>query len=37
MEKGTARRFATVLLAEGLVLLGALLLAARLGSTMPPM
>ena len=37
MEKGVARRFAAVLLVEGLVLLVAMLLAARLGATMPPM
>ena len=37
MEKGAARRFACVLAVEGLVLLAALLLAARLGATMPPM
>ncbi len=37
MEKGTARRFAAVLLIEGAVLLAALLLAAKLGTTMPPM
>ncbi|HEX7640942.1 MAG TPA: CopD family protein [Burkholderiaceae bacterium] len=37
MEKGAAKRFATVLLMEGAVLLGAMLLAAKLGSAMPPM
>ncbi|HEX8956571.1 MAG TPA: CopD family protein [Burkholderiaceae bacterium] len=37
MEKGAAKRFATVLLAEGAVLLGVMLLAAKLGSAMPPM
>ncbi len=37
MEKGAARRFAGVLLIEGVVLLAAMLLAARLGATMPPM
>lgn len=37
MERGAAKRFAAVLLLEGAVLLGVMLLAVRLGSTMPPM
>jgi putative copper export protein len=36
-EKGAAGRFAAVLLIEGGVLLVAMLLAAKLGATMPPM
>jgi putative copper resistance protein D len=37
MEKGAAKRFAAVLLLEGAVLLAAMLLAAKLGTSMPPM
>jgi putative copper export protein len=36
-EKGTAQRFAAVLLIESAVLSATMLLAAKLGTTMPPM